>query len=122
MTFQEILERLVDGTPGALAGAIMAADGVPIEEYSKSGEELDLASVAIEFQHVLEQSKKISGTLYPDSGSALEELMLVTAGHQLYFRQIDDEFFCAVALSHEGLLGKARYLLRSLLQDLREAL
>ncbi len=30
MTFREILATLVDGTPGAVAGAIMAEDGIAV--------------------------------------------------------------------------------------------
>ena len=35
MTFREILERVVLQTPGALAGAVMAADGIPIDELER---------------------------------------------------------------------------------------
>ncbi len=122
MTFREILETVVLQTPGALAGAVMAADGIPIDEYTREGERLDLAAVAVEFQRVLDQSRKVAGALYGGSGGGLEELLLITSGHQLLFRQIDDEFFVTIALEPTGSLGKARYLIRSLLHDLQEAL
>ena len=83
---------------------------------------MDLASLAVEFQQVLEQSRKVAGALYGDSGGGLEELILVTDAQQLFFRQIDDEIFEAIALERTGVLGKARYMVRSLLDNLREEL
>lgn len=124
MTFREILAKIVDPTPGAVAGVIMAADGIPLEEYRVPGAagEVDLSSVAVEFQRVLEQARKVAGALYGGSGEALSELVLVTSGHQLLFRQVDEEFSLVVALDPAGSLGKARYLARMLLQEVREAL
>ncbi len=122
MTFKEILSTVVDGTPGALAAALMASDGIPIEEYCREDVEFDLATVAVEFQQVFDQSKKIAGAFHEGSGEGLRELILVTTGHQLLFRQIDGEFFLAVAIDPNGSLGKARYLVRSILHQLRDAL
>ena len=122
MTFREILEKIVDQTPGALAAAIMASDGIPVDECSRNSEEMDLAAMAVEFQGVLEGSRKVAGALYGDLGGGLEELILITTKHQLFFRQIDDEFFVTVALATTGSLGKARYLVRTLLDEMRREL
>ena len=93
MTFREILEKVVLQTPGALAGAVMAADGIPVDEYELEEGSVDLSAVAVEFQRVLDQSRKVAGALYGESGGGLDELILITSGHQLLFRQLDDEFF-----------------------------
>ena len=122
MTFREILERVVLQTPGALAGAVMAGDGIPVDEFEREEGSVELAAVAVEFQSVLDQSRKVAGALYGDPGGGLQELILITSGHQLLFRQIDDEFFVTIALEPTGSLGKARYLVRSLLRELQEAL
>lgn len=124
MTFREVLAKIVDGTPGALAGAIMGSDGIPIDEYGTAGSRLDLASVAIEFERVLDQARKVAGALFGGERpqGALEELVLMTPGLQLLFRQIDPEYFLVVALERTGSLGKARYLVRTVLHDLQEAL
>ena len=121
MTFREILARIVDPTPGAIAGAIMGADGIPLEEYGDGGS-VDLNAVAVEFHAVLEQAAKVSGLLYGSSEGSLEELVLRTSHHQLLFRQIDSEYFVVIALGPDGMLGKARYLLTSLLCTLQEEL
>jgi predicted regulator of Ras-like GTPase activity (Roadblock/LC7/MglB family) len=125
MTFREILANVIDGTPGALAGAIMAGDGIPVEEYAVDGVEgadAELATVAAEFERVLSQIRKVTGALYGETEGELDELILQTPGRQLLFRQIDDEYFLLVALEPTGMLGKARFLARSSLDDLREEL
>ena len=66
--------------------------------------------------------RKVSGALYGADGGGLEELILVTSGHQLLFRQVDDDYFLVVALDPRGLLGKARYLVRTVIRELREEL
>ena len=127
MTFQDVLSRVVDDTPGAIAAAIMGGDGIPVDEYSAddlegSGEILDLPSVAVEFQRVVEDARKVTGALYEENGGDLEEIVLITTNHQLLFRQVDDEYFVVVALHPTGMLGKARYRIRTLLDELREEL
>ena len=122
MTFEEILARVVDCTPGALAGAIMSHDGVPVGEYATADSELDLNSLAVEYGPVFAQAAKVAGSLGGHAASGLQELIVGTDEVQLLFRQIDDEYFAIVALDHFGTLGKARYLIRSVLEDLREEL
>lgn len=122
MMFRDVLAKIVDQTPGGVAGAIMGMDGIPVEEYVPESSELDLASVAVEFQRVLDDARKAAGALYGDGRSGLHELILVTAGHQLLFRHVDDEYFLVVALEPSGVLGKARYLVRSVLAELRAEL
>ncbi len=121
MTFKEILSTVVDDTPGACAAAIMASDGIPIEEHVRE-EGIDLAALAVEFQQIFDQSSKVAGTFYGSGDDALHELIVVTERHQVLFRRIDSEFVLVVAIEPFGSLGKARYLVRTVLQELREAL
>jgi predicted regulator of Ras-like GTPase activity (Roadblock/LC7/MglB family) len=122
MTLREILAKLVEETPGALAAAVMGADGIPVDEFARPNSRLELPAVAVEFQRVVEEARKVSASLYGSGDAALNELVLVTAHHQLLFRPVDREYFVVVALDPTGLLGKARYRVRSLLHDLREEL
>jgi predicted regulator of Ras-like GTPase activity (Roadblock/LC7/MglB family) len=122
MTFREILQTLVDRTPGALAAAFMAGDGVAIDEYARDGAEVDLSAIAVEFGRIFNQSQKVSEALYGAREGELSELLLVAGGHQLLFRRLDEDSFLVLALEQTGLVGKARWLARSLLQEIREAL
>lgn len=120
MTFREMLATVVDRTPGAVAGAIMGDDGLAVEEYAPRPGRVELAAAAVEFQPVLAAARKIAGA--QESAAELEELILTTAKYQLLFRQLDDEYFLAIAFDSDGTLGKARYLVGTLLRDLREEL
>jgi hypothetical protein len=46
----------------------------------------------------------------------------VLGGHQILFRRLDEDSFLILALEQGGLVGKARWLARNLLQEIREAL
>ncbi len=122
MTFREILTTLVDRTPGALAAAVMAADGVAIDEYAREGAEVDLGAIAVEFGRIFAQSAKVAQMLYGARDGELDELLLVLGGNQILFRRLDEDSFLILALDHTGLVGKARWLARNLLQEIREAL
>jgi predicted regulator of Ras-like GTPase activity (Roadblock/LC7/MglB family) len=122
MTFREILQSLVDQTPGALAAAVMAGDGVAIDEYARPGTNVDLGSIAIEFGRIFHQSQKVADALSGSRDGALQEMLLVTGANQVFFRQLDEDSFLVLALDATGLIGKARYLTRTLLQEIREAL
>ena len=121
MTFRELLSTIVDQTPGAVAGAIMGQDGIAIDEYM-TAKGLDLSAVAVESDQVLTQARKVCGSLFERPDDRLEELVLTTRSHQLLFREIDREYFLIVVLDRHGVLGKARYLVGSALQELREEL
>ena len=117
MTFREILQKLVDQTPGARGAAVVDAEGIALDEYAAAGEDLDLAGLAVEFQTVLAQATKVAGSAL--GGAPLTELMLRAGDQQLMLRRVDDEFFLIVALRRDAILGKARYLADLLLPDLR---
>ena len=101
---------------------MMGSDGIPVEEYRVEGASLDLPTIAVEFQRVLEEARKVASLLGTKGGGALQEVILETDRQQLLFRPIDDEYYLVVVLDRTGFLGKARYLVSSLLHDLREEL
>ena len=122
MTFREILEHVVGQTPGALAGAIMGTDGISVEEWATEASEVELSTLTIEFSGVFEQLRKASGSLYGEGSDALEEVIVTTREHVLLFRPIDEEYLFVVALEPLGMVGKARYLVRSVMDELRQEL
>ena len=72
MTFHEILQKLVEDTPGALAAALMGDDGIPIDEYRTDGARLDVAATAVEFQRVVQEARKAAGALYERQSDGLQ--------------------------------------------------
>ncbi len=122
MTFREALEVVVNGTPGARAAVLMGADGIPVEEFCSEEGGMDLPSIAVEFQRVLAEARKVADMVDAEASGALEELVLQTSRGQLLFRALDEDYFLVVALDRNGFLGKARYLVTSLLRDIRQEL
>jgi predicted regulator of Ras-like GTPase activity (Roadblock/LC7/MglB family) len=62
------------------------------------------------------------GALFGKGSGGLQELVLTTGGTQILLRPVDEECFIVLALERTGGMGKARYLVGSILQDLHEAL
>jgi predicted regulator of Ras-like GTPase activity (Roadblock/LC7/MglB family) len=122
MTFKEALAKVVTGTPGARGALIIGTDGIPVEEFSPGDESVDLPAVAVEFQGVLEEARKVADTLGSEPSRGLEELVLQTTHDLLVFRALDEEYYLVVAMDRGGLLGKARYLISSLLHEIRQEL
>jgi predicted regulator of Ras-like GTPase activity (Roadblock/LC7/MglB family) len=117
--FNEILQRIVDGTSGALGAILMGYDGIAIDQYFKASEELDLSLVAVEYSNVLKEIRRTAEIL--DTG-AMEEVSIKTERLMVIIRTLNDEYFMALTLKRDGNFGKGRYLLMREAPRLREAL
>lgn len=117
--FSEILQRIVDGTSGALGAILMGYDGIAIDQYFKTSEELDLSLVAVEYSNVLKEIRRTAEIL--DTG-AMEEVSIKTERLMVIIRTLNDEYFMALTLERDGNFGKGRYLLMREAPRLREAL
>lgn len=107
--FNEVVSEIVESVSGGRAAVIMARDGIPIADYAKSGETLDIQTVGIEYTNVLDEIKKASEVL---QAGKFEELTVNSESLLLVIRLITDEYFIALAMTPEGNYGKGRYLLR----------
>ena len=121
MSFAEILRTIVDGCSGCLGASLMGNDGIAIEEYaaeSSHGSALhgDVGTAGVEFSRILDEIRKASDAL---GGGVMEETVIRVSRFSLIFRPIDDENFLVVAVTPDGNLGKARYLIRRHLADIR---
>jgi predicted regulator of Ras-like GTPase activity (Roadblock/LC7/MglB family) len=108
MSFESVLQTIVDECGGGLSAALMGLDGISIAQVTASrGRDRDdplagdATAAGIEFGRILGDMTKASDVL--DAGP-LRELVLV------------------VALRPDGNLGKARYLIRRSLPGIRAAL
>ena len=125
MSFATILNEIVEGCGGGLGAALMGNDGIPIAEVVADTpaareyltEEIGVAGA--EFSRILSEIAKASDAL---SGGVVHETAVVLSRFTLIFRSVDDETFLAVAIAPDGNLGKARYLMRRRLLDLRQEL
>ncbi len=125
MSFISILQEIVNGCGGGLGAALMGDDGIPIEEFvspSPSAQDLlseEIGTAGAEFGRILAEIAKASDAL---GGGAVHETTVVLSRFTLVFRNVDEETFLVVAITPDGNLGKARYLIRRQLLALRQEL
>ncbi len=124
MSFEPTLKKMIEGCHGAIGVALMGTDGIAVEELQAPDPDLsvldgEVGAAGIEFGRILDEVRKAGDAL---AGGRLEEVVVGLARMTLVFRAVDDELFLVVALTPNGNLGKARFLLRRHLLELREQL
>jgi len=117
--FREMLQDLVERTDGAVAGLLMASDGIAIDQYSKVDGPFDIESVGMEYTVVLKGMQRAAEML--DTGTT-SEMSVKTERLTTVVRLLTDEYFVALTLEPGGNVGKARYLLRVSAPELIENL
>ena len=119
MSFEPTLQKMIDGCPGVLGIALMGSDGIPVTEIEVEPGSDVVNGAGVEFGRILDEVRKSSDAL---GGGRLEEVVVTSTRFTLVFRGVDDELFLIVALAPSGNPGKARFLLRRHLFELREQL
>ena len=123
MSFDAILQDIVDGCPGSQGAVLMGADGIPIAQAcpvtAGPDAEDEVTVMVIEFGRVLEEARKAAGAV---QAGGLEELSVRMEGGWIVVRPVDRETQLVLALAPDGNVGKGRFLLRRHLAALREEL
>jgi predicted regulator of Ras-like GTPase activity (Roadblock/LC7/MglB family) len=126
MTFEAMLQTIVDECGGGFSAALMGLDGIAVAQVTaSSGRDRedplggDATFAGIEFGRILGDMTKASDAL--DAGP-LRESVISLARVQLVFHTVDDDLVLVLALRPDGNLGKARYLIRRNLPAIRAAL
>jgi predicted regulator of Ras-like GTPase activity (Roadblock/LC7/MglB family) len=109
MIFDEVVEKAVVETNGAIASIIMASDGISLSQYLKPEVELDLETLGIEYANLLMEINRSSEAMQAGS---LNELALSTEKYLTLIRMINKEYFHALIMNPDGNHGKGRFLLR----------
>jgi predicted regulator of Ras-like GTPase activity (Roadblock/LC7/MglB family) len=128
MNFEAILSTIVEGCGGGIGAVLMGNDGIPIEEYTVSqsagasaagefGHPVEVGTAGVEFGRILMDIRRASDAL---GGGPLEETIVRVKGFTLVFQPVDDENFLVLALTRDGNLGKARYLIRRHVHAIRQ--
>lgn len=123
MSFASILRTIVNDCGGGLGAALMGRDGIPIEQVSgpaarEHGAD-EVAAAGVELGRILDEVRKASDVL---GAGAASELVVSLARFVLVLRAVDEETFVVLALTPDGNLGRARYLIRRHLLALRDEL
>lgn len=125
MSFEQILQTIVDECGGGFGAALMGLDGIAIAQIEASAPpahdplEGDVTTAGIEFGRILTDVAKASDSLA--TGQMRETVISLDRVH-LVFHTIDDDLVLVLALSPDGNLGKARYLIRRHAIDVRAEL
>jgi predicted regulator of Ras-like GTPase activity (Roadblock/LC7/MglB family) len=130
MNFAATLRKIVDECGGGIGAALMGTDGIAIEQVEAAqlpasfggdaasvGEEI--SALGVEFGRILDEARKAADSL---AGGAVEEACLRMARFWVLLRVVDAETFLVLVLGPDGNLGKARYLMRRHLAEVREHL
>ncbi|MGH0037776.1 MAG: roadblock/LC7 domain-containing protein [Myxococcota bacterium] len=123
MSFETTLRTILDDCGGGLGIALMGSDGMPVEEIHAEGARVHLSEeigvAGAEFGRILAEIRKASDSL---NGGGVQETMLSFARFSVILRAVDDDLFLVLALSPDGNLGKARYLMRRHMFAIRDEL
>ncbi|MEB2311055.1 MAG: roadblock/LC7 domain-containing protein [Sorangiineae bacterium] len=106
--FKEMLQQVVDGTDGGIAGLLMDFEGIPVESYAKDGG-FDIEAVGAEVSVVVKAIQRATEML--DAGST-REVSFKSDKMVTLIRVLNDNYFVALALEPEGNFGKGRFMLR----------
>ncbi len=117
--FRQLLQEVVDGAEGGVAGLLMGYDGIAVDQYTRVDTPFDVESVGMEYTVPLKSIMTAVEMLQAGSASeiSVRSDRLITL-----IRPINSEYFTAITLQPNGNLGKARYLLRVRAPKLAEAL
>ncbi len=124
MSFESILQEIMDGTGDAIGVALMGNDGIPIvhltaEDAGDSSLGDDLGAAGAEFGRILGDIHKASDQL---GGGLINEVVISLSRFTLLFREIADDVVLLLALGPESNIGKSRYLMRRYERALRSEL
>ncbi|MDH5492568.1 MAG: hypothetical protein OEY14_11515, partial [Myxococcales bacterium] len=72
--FKEVLQEVVDGTEGAVAGLLMGYDGIAIDQYVRTEGLTDVENVGMELSVILKEIRK--ATVLLEAGDAREVAIL----------------------------------------------
>jgi predicted regulator of Ras-like GTPase activity (Roadblock/LC7/MglB family) len=126
MSFEAILQSIVDECGGGWSAALMGMDGIAVAQVGAaqgpdpadplSG---DVTRAGVEFGRTLADMTKASESM---GTGDLRESVISVDRLTLVFHAVDEDLILVLALSPDGNLGKARYLIRRSLLKLRALL
>lgn len=108
--FREVLQEVVDGTEGGVAGVLMDGEGLTIEQYSRDDGQTDIETVGMEYSVILKEIRKAAEML--EAGEA-REVAVRAERMTTVIRMLNESYAVAITLKPDGNLGKARFLLRT---------
>ncbi len=116
MSFSEALKEVVERVDGAVSCIILAADGIPVEEYTVENL-IDFNDLSAEISTLIRDIEVASEDL--KLGKA-KEFAVIAEACGIITRKITDEYYITVVIRPDGNYGKARFVLRSVVPRIEE--
>jgi predicted regulator of Ras-like GTPase activity (Roadblock/LC7/MglB family) len=108
--FEARLEQLLGEVEGAVASALVGADGLPLgQRVAAGGAGVEFDAALVEWGAVLAQARAAAAAL---GAGGLEELSLQVGGLWVLMRPVSGEYHLLLAVRPGGNPGKGRFLLR----------
>ncbi len=109
MSFQNVLQEVVEKVDGAVSAMIIGTDGIPVEGYRKE-DLLNLDDLGAESSAMIKDINLASHNL--GLGNALE-FSISSEKSRILMRQITPEYYFALVMRPDGNLGKGRFVLKT---------
>jgi predicted regulator of Ras-like GTPase activity (Roadblock/LC7/MglB family) len=116
--FGQMLEDAVGRVQGAESALLMGFDGILVDMYTGRAD-ADVESMGMEFSVVLKEVRKAAELI---SAGTAGEMTIRTDKMAAVLRVVNDEYFVAMTLTPEGNVGKARFILRTIVPTMNDAL
>jgi predicted regulator of Ras-like GTPase activity (Roadblock/LC7/MglB family) len=118
--FKQVLQEIVESTPGAQAAVLMGGDGITVEHFNQSDMSADGGqSLAVEFATVVKEAAHTVSLL---NVGRLDEIAVKCEQMTVIISILTPEYFVALLMEPDGNAGKGRYLLKRDAHKLRTAL
>ncbi|PRP96495.1 hypothetical protein ENSA5_35710 [Enhygromyxa salina] len=106
----EILRKIVEGTPGAKGAILMGFDGIAVEQWLQPDSDTDIESMAMEFSFRFLELRDAANSL--EMGT-ISDITLKAEYGTVLVRVLSQEYFVTVLLENAAHMGKGRWMLRS---------
>ena len=108
----QILRKIVEGTPGAKGAILMGFDGITVEQWVNPDfrDDLDIESMAMEFSFRFLELRDAANSL---EMGMISDITLKAEFGTVLVRVLSQEFFVTVLLETAAHMGKGRWMLRS---------
>ena len=122
MSLDATLEAILKAESGILGAILMDSDGIPIAEACAPTANArlpdgELSGAVVEFGRVLGEAEKAADAV---AGGRMSEAVISMARFSLIFTRVEAGMTLALAVEPDGNLGKARYLIRRNLLEIRQ--
>lgn len=107
--FKQILQKIVEQTPGAQLAVLMGCDGIAVAQFAATTGQDSGQTVVVEFASVV---REVAHTVELLSVGALEEITVKCEKVLIVLSMLTAEYFVALVMERDANAGKGRYLLK----------